>query len=161
MVKGKYKGLVGLFPGVEIFSLQMTKVDQNSKAKKGIFVLTDALTALTTKKLVVNELKERKLEGDITVLSVNGGGSNGVDFGVNETLGLGEDFKALEAKEENKKRFTANMEEAVNIANAHNRSEINRVNEVIEDLKKQKDFLQGVIDANATALKVWLSENED
>lgn len=160
----EFKGLTGLFPGSYIFTVTSALVDTERKNKSDDMKIVKQAVALTTKNIKINQLKLKEIAGGVSVLEVNGGGANGLEFGAHEQLGLKSlnlgdvDLSAGKIDGEKKKMFTTDIREVVKTANAFNASEVFRLKKITEDLKGQISFLEGVIEANNAAVETFSEE---
>lgn len=164
--KENFAGLRELFPGGYIFTMVSATVDQNRSKKSDDILIKNSATVLTSKSIKVNQLKLKEVAGGVSVLEVNGGGVNGMEFGSHESLGFKEggfgevDLSGGKTIDGEKNRmFTADPAEVNKTANAWNASEAARLRKIKIDLEDQIKFIEGVIEANNNAAEAYSCEN--
>jgi len=155
-MKNNKKVAQRLFAGATIFNLVSKPVDANHKAKDKKLRIEKLAIICMPKALVVNEVKLTHAPGGAEILIVNGG-DNKVAFPSNYKFV--EDGGKFDFETEPDAYFPS-YEEAINIANAANESEIARLTEIRNDLNNQIKCLTDANKANIAALPLY-EEEED
>ena len=157
MNKGPFQNLEGLFPGNTVFAILTSQLDKDHDDKAvGERIEAPAILA-TSKKLVVNSAVASKGVGGTNILTINGGGKQGIVFGEHEELmssidNIEEISGKAEYDGEAGKHWTDDPEIIYNAAKMINDGEILRLKKIKADLEAQIKALEDINAANKTNL---------
>lgn len=142
--------------GQHIHMIETTKVDDNHSKKDPENRIGKPAVLATVNSVRVNQLKEITMPGGIPGIQVNGGESE-IRLGLEERI-LTNAGDYTEPKSETEKRIFSKYESAVNIANAVNIAERERLVSIISDLNSQVETLNKTIAANELMLTAFEEE---
>ncbi len=155
--QGPFSKLNGLFPGNTVFAILTSQLDKDHDSKAaGERVEVPAIMA-TSKKLVVNSAVHSKGVGGTNILTINGGGKQGIVFSEHEELmssvdNIEEISNSVNYDGEAGKHWTDNPEVIYNAAKMINDGEILRLKTIKADLEAQIKALEDINAANKTNL---------
>ena len=139
----------GMVFGGSIHSIVSSNVDLLHKSKPEDEAIKVPAVLHTIKSVRVNSMRTASAPGGVDVVIINGGDKE-VTMGLNEVLVSKSEEVSFTEKE--KPQWFGNYKVALEICNAGNRAEVERLRSIVKDLNGQIDALNGTIEANERAL---------